>query len=263
MKTLLIAAALAGLSVAAGAQSETPAAPAAGAPSAGPLKSEPIAVSEVELTGEVVKVDKSAKTVTLKDPAGQRIKLNVPADVTTLDNVKTGNVMDVKYISAVAVSVSKPGAAAPSAAEENVRLAPRGGTPAETLARTRRMSGTVLDFDKSRREITVKGPEAAKMTLTLPDNFMDWDSLKVGDTLGIQYTDAVALSATKREDESAGSRDFSRSSTERPAGDRTGTDTRRPGSDPMYQQRNEPLQAPGRDQTPANQQPSQAPNTPR
>lgn len=238
MKRLLIAAALAAASLPAAAQTSTPQ----------PTRSMPFAVSESEFVGEVVKVNKGAKTIVVKDPGGKRMKLSVPADVIRLDEVKPGHMLDIRYVDAVALQVAKPGASAPFAADENVRLAPQGGTPSEITAKTKRMSATVTDFDRSRRQLTVKAPEGLNMTLTLPETFADWDSIKVGDTLAIQYTDAVALTA--------GRRDAERTSTPMPS-DRTDTDTRRPGSDPLYEQRGDPAQPP------ANQQPSNLPNQPR
>lgn len=243
MKRLLIAAALAAASLPAAAQTSMP----------DPSRSTPFAVSEVEIAGEVVKVNKGARTIVVKDPSGKKVKLSVPSDVTSLNEIKPGQMLDIRYVNAVALRLAKPGASAPFAAEENVRLAPQGGMPSEITAKTKRMSAMVTDFDRSRREISVKGPEGHNMTLLLPETFADWDTVKVGDTLAIQYTDAVALTATKR--------DFERSETPAPA-DRTDTDTRRPGSDPSYQQRNEPTQMPGAP-SPANQQPSNTPNQPR
>lgn len=255
MKRLLIVAALAAASMPAAAQTPTPSPTQTPQPS----RSTPFAVTETEIVGEVVKVNKSAKTIVVKDPAGKKLKLSVPADVTTLNDVKPGHMLDIRYINAVALQVAKPGAGTTFTAEENVRLAPQGGSPAEITAKTKRMSATVTDFDQSRREITVKAPEGHSMALMLPETFTDWDSVKVGDTLAIQYTEAMALTASKREGE--GARDFERSSTPMPSTDRTDTDTRRPGSDPMYQQRNEPTQQPSGN-TP-NQQPSNTPNQPR
>lgn len=249
MKRLLIAAALAAASLPAAAQTGAQPAPQT------PSRSTPFAVSEVEIVGEVAKVNKSARTIVVKDPAGKKVKLSVPADVIGLDQIKPGNLLDLRYINAVALQVAKPGTMPRFAAEEDVRLAPQGGSPSEIMAKTKRMSAMVTDFDKSQRELTVKGPEGYGMTLQLPDAFMDWDSVKIGDTLAIQYTEAMALTAGKREAEGAsGARDFERTSTPM---DRTDTDTRRPGSDPSYQQRNEPTQPP------ANQQPSNMPNQPR
>lgn len=245
MNRLLIAAALAAASVPASAQTSMPQ----------PSRSTPFAASEAEIAGEVVKVNRGAKTIVVKDPAGKKVKLSVPPDVTSLDDIKPGQMLDIRYVNAVALQVAKPGAAAPFAAEENVRLAPQGGSPSEIMAKTKRMSATVTDFDRSRRELTVKAPEGHNMTLLLPETFMDWDSIRVGDSLSIQYTEAVALTASKREGE--GARDFDRSSRPTAPSDRTDTDTRRPGSDPGYQQRDQPMQPP------ANERPSDAPDQPR
>lgn len=251
MKRVLIAAALAAASIPAAAQSESD----PNAATTDPSRSTPVALSEMEIVGEVVKVNKGAKTIVVKDPAGKKVKLNVPAEVSRLDDIKPGNLLDMRYLQAVALSVGKPGQAA-RASEQDVRLAPQGGT--EMVVKSRKMTGMVTDFDKSRHELSVKGPEGYPITFHAPEGFVDFDQLKVGDTVSLQYTEAVALSAGKREAEGAsGTRDFDRTTTPMTPTDRTDTDTRRPGTDPGFQQRNEPMQQP------ANQQPSQTPNTPR
>jgi uncharacterized protein YdeI (BOF family) len=261
MKRVLIAAALAAVSIPAAAQTETqtqsPNAGAAG--SSSPSRSTPIALSEMEIVGEVVKVNKGAKTIVVKDPAGKKMKVSVPAEVSSLDNIKPGNLLDMRYLQAVALSVGKPGQGGQSA-EQDVRLAPQGGS--EMTVKSKKMTGTVTEFDRSRQELTVRGTEGP-VTFHAPEGFVNFDAVKVGDTVALQYTEAVAITAGKREAEGAsGDRGFDRTSTPITPADRTDTDTRRPGSDPGYQQRNDPTRSPDMT-TPPNQQPSQTPNTPR
>lgn len=257
MKRVLIAVALAAASIPAAAQTETnPNANAASTPS--PSRSTPVALSEMEIVGEVVKVNKGAKTIVVKDPAGKKVKLNVPAEVSSLDDIKPGNLLDMRFLQAVALNVGKPGQAA-QFSEQDVRLAPQGGS--EMVVKSKKLTGMVTDFDKSRQELSVKGPEGYPITFHAPEGFVNFDTVKVGDTVALQYTEAVAITAGKREAEGAsGDRGFDRTSTPITPTDRTGADTRRPGSDTGYQQRNEPAQTPNMPTTPANQQPSQTPN---
>lgn len=242
MKRTLIAAALAA-AVPAAAQTD-------------PSRSTPVSLSEVEMVGEVVKVNKAAKTLVVKDPSGKRLKLDVPAEVAGLDDIKPGNLLELRYLQAVALNVDKPGQGA-SQSTEDVRLAPQGG--AEMVVKSKRLTGTITGFDTTRKELVVRGPEGS-ISFHAPDGFVDFEQVKVGDTVSVQYTEGVALSAAKREAEGAsGMRDFDRTTTPNAPNDRTGGDTRRPGSDPGYQQRNEPAQSPHMQTTP-NQQPSQSPN---
>jgi hypothetical protein len=261
MKRALIAVALAAASIPAAAQTETNPNPNANAATtSSPSRSTPVALSEMEIVGEVVKVNKGAKTIVVKDPAGKKMKVSVPAEVSSLDNIKPGNLLDMRFLQAVALNVGKPGQAS-QFTEQDVRLAPQGGS--EMVVKSKKLTGMITDFDKSRQELSVKGPEGYPMTFHAPEGFVDFDQVKVGDTVALQYTEAVAITAGKREAEGAsGDRGFDRTSTPITPTDRTGTDTRRPGSDAGYQQRNEPAQSPNMQTTP-NQQPSQTPNTPR
>lgn len=250
MKNMLIAAAL--VSIAAAASAQTESRPA----SASPMTGETIAVKESQTAGEVLKVNKAQKIATVKDAAGKQFKVRIPADVQGLDQIKPGAMLDLKYLPAVAFSIEKPGAAPHAMGEQSVRLAPRSGTPSEVAAKAKMMTATLLDFDRANQQITVKGPDGGEMTLQAPETFSGWDQLKTGESALIHYTEAVALTAAKSGGERAAeTRDFERSS-DRYVPDRTGSDTRRPGADPGYQERQEPA-------PPANQQPSQMPHHPR
>lgn len=243
MKKLLVAAALAAAPLAF-AQPRMPAA-------ALPSRSEPYSLQEVETVAEIVKADKAKRLLTVKDAAGKKFKVHVPAGVAGLDAMKPGALLELQYLPAQAIALDKPGESSSFIAQDSVGLVPRGATHSETTAKIRRMSAMVMDFDRSRGVITLKGPDGMNADLAVPEGYSGWDGLKVGDSLAVQYTEAQALSAGLREAEGAsGARDFERSLPPAPQ-DRTGTDTRRPGTDPLYQQRNEPSSTPGRDQTPA------------
>jgi hypothetical protein len=74
-----------------------------------------VARRDVQITAEVVNVDATAKTITLKGPKGNMVDLNVQ-DPEQLKLVKKGDKVDATYTQALAISMEA--AAAPAAAEK-------------------------------------------------------------------------------------------------------------------------------------------------
>jgi hypothetical protein len=62
---------------------------------------------EVSITATVTAIDKKAKTVTIKGPQGhtETIKAKNPKN---LDAVKVGDLVDITYTQALAISLDKP-----------------------------------------------------------------------------------------------------------------------------------------------------------
>jgi hypothetical protein len=59
------------------------------------------------VTGTISAIDKKAKTVTLKGPSGETETLKVE-DPKNLAAVKVGDMVDITYTQALAVSLDKP-----------------------------------------------------------------------------------------------------------------------------------------------------------
>jgi hypothetical protein len=135
------------------------------------------------------------RTVTIKDPAGKKVTLSVPPDM-SLDQMKKGSLLDVRYVEAEAVAIGKPGVPA-SAAVETVTFAPQGETPAEMTAVTKRVTGMVKDIDRMKRELTVTGPDKRDITLRVAADVPGFDQTKIGDRAAVQYTSAIAISAVR------------------------------------------------------------------
>jgi Cu/Ag efflux protein CusF len=74
-------------------------APVGGQPGAG-------AADSVTVTTKIVKIDKAKKTVTLKGPEGNTAVVNVK-DPARLERVKVGDLVEITYTQALAISVEK------------------------------------------------------------------------------------------------------------------------------------------------------------
>jgi len=151
-----------------------------------------LAVSQTEAVVKVVKIDRKARTVTFEGPRGRRETLHVPKEAQNFDRVKVGHLFKMKYVEAVAVALQRGGVASASA-DQQVRLAPKGGTPGGVVVNTAHVTATVAAIDYANREVALKGPKGNVMALKVADDVQGLGDVKVGDSVTVAYTQALAL----------------------------------------------------------------------
>jgi Cu/Ag efflux protein CusF len=65
------------------------------------------------------------------------------------------------------------------------------------IAETVKVSATITGIDKASRDVTLKGPQGNEMTVTAGPEVKNFDRLKVGDTVDLQYVEALTLELRK------------------------------------------------------------------
>ncbi len=160
------------------------------------VKGGAIVVEEAVAAGDVVKTNKLLKTVTLRDATGKKVTVGIPPAIKNIDEITPGSQLQLRYLEGVVLTLGRPGIH-PAADGETVRLVPKSGSPAQVIATSKTVTTMVQDIDRKNREITVKDPDENPLTLKVPENTSGFDELKIGDTVIIQYTDAVALSVNR------------------------------------------------------------------
>ena len=65
------------------------------------------------------------------------------------------------------------------------------------IAQTVKVSATITDIDKATRDVTLKGPQGNLMTVTAGPEVKNFDKLKVGDQVDLQYVEALTLELKK------------------------------------------------------------------
>ena len=183
----LVAAALAGPAIA------QTAAPAAGAA----ITSEPgkaSAVRTVEVSAQVVGIDKTSRTLTMKGPKGEAFDLVASAEVKNFDQIKVGDAVVARFAQALTLELRKTKVAAGDlAVREGVAAAKPGERPAMVGAREVTAIAEVTAVDPKASTITLKGPRGNVVTLDVlnPEQFK---VVKKGDQVEATYTEAMALS---------------------------------------------------------------------
>ena len=95
-----------------------------------------------------------------------------------------------------AAAVALAGTAAAQTGGAMVGTAPGKGVAVQTIKGT----ATITAVDKATRDITLKGPQGREMTITAGPEVKNFDQLKVGDQVDMQYVEALTLQLRKQGD---------------------------------------------------------------
>jgi spermidine/putrescine-binding protein len=160
------------------------------------LASEPgkaAAARTVELSAQVIAIDKATRTLTLKGPKGAALDVVAGDEVRNFDQIKVGDNVVARYIAALTLELRKTKIAAgdPTVREGAAKAQP-GERPAVAGARQITAIADVTAVDPQKSTITLKGPRGNVVTLNVqnPDQFK---VVKKGDQVEVTYTEALAL----------------------------------------------------------------------
>jgi hypothetical protein len=161
------------------------------------LKSEPgkaTLARTVEVSAQVVAIDKAARTVTLKGPDGKVIDIVAGDEVKRFDEIKVGDFIVARYLEALTLELQKTKVKAgqPVVREEMARAAP-GERPAGAVGRQVTAIADVTAVDPKNSTITLKGPRGNVVTLNV-QNPEQFKVVKKGDQVEVTYTEAMAIS---------------------------------------------------------------------
>ena len=149
----------------------------------------------VQVSAEVIGIEKATRTLTLKGPKGEVVDLVASDEVKNFDQIKLGDRVLARYAEALTLELKKPGTAASDAVtvREDAARAKPGERPAVAGARQVSALVKVIAVDPKASTIRVKGPKGNETTLNVqnPDQFK---VVKKGDLIEVTYTEALALS---------------------------------------------------------------------
>ena len=99
------------------------------------------------------------------------------------------------WISVVAVAAGIA-LAAPSGAQTGTVVA--GSAPGKAgIAQTVKVTATITAIDKATRDVTLKGPQGNELVVTAGPEVKNFDNMKVGDQVDVQYVEALTLELKK------------------------------------------------------------------
>jgi hypothetical protein len=151
------------------------------------------AVRAIEISAEVMAVDKFARVLTLKGPKGNVQDVAISPEVKNFDQIRAGDFIMVRFMQSLALELQKVKGGQAAGASEAVVTAKPGERPAIAGAREVQAIAKVTAVSKKDKTISLKGPRGNTVTLDVqnPDQFK---VVKVGDDVRVTYTEAVAVS---------------------------------------------------------------------
>jgi hypothetical protein len=149
-------------------------------------------------SARVVNVDVDKHELTLRGENGKPFTINVPEDVTRLDNVKAGDRLQVSFYESVAVSLAKAGEATPGQEKTTAIERTPGALPGGTMTQQVTTTAKITNIAPSKDELTIEGPKGKANTIKVedPDVRAQLGRLKVGDKIQTTYTQAWATRVT-------------------------------------------------------------------
>jgi hypothetical protein len=72
--------------------------------------------------------------------------------------------------------------------------APKGAKPGAYTVGAVDVSATVQAINKAKRTVTLKGPDGDEVIVAVDESMKEFDNLRVGDTIHVRYTEAIAIS---------------------------------------------------------------------
>jgi len=170
--------------------------PATGAAVVASEPGKAVVAQTVEASAKVVAIDKSTRTITLRDAKGRSFDVVAGDEIKRFDEVKLGDLVVVRYVQALTLQLMKTKAKAGTGGlqeREAAVRAPAGERPGGAVGREVTAVLDVLAVDPKKMTITVKGPRGNVVDLQVqnPDQFK---VVKKGDQIEAVYREAAAIS---------------------------------------------------------------------
>lgn len=148
----------------------------------------------ITATATVEKIDTEKRDLTLKDDEGNQFTVRAPSSM-KLDQFKEGDRVKVDYYQALAVSLKRGAAGAPTRGESSVTEHTAGTMPGGVVSH--RITGTVevVNVDRARNRLIVKRPDGSVDSIEVTDPAMQSELANVhpGDRIQATYTEAAAI----------------------------------------------------------------------
>ncbi len=152
------------------------------------------AVRAIEISAQVVSINKGSRTLALKGPEGNVVDVVVGDEVKNFAQIKVGDLVVVRAVQALSLELQKVKSGASGISEQTtVAKAKLGARPAAAAGHEVTAIAQVTAVDPKASTITLKGPRGNVVTLDV-QNKDHFKVVKVGDEVLVNYTEAIAIS---------------------------------------------------------------------
>jgi hypothetical protein len=155
-----------------------------------------LVVQTIEHTAKVVAIDAINRKVTLQAHRGDPEVVKVGEGAVNFENIRVGDEVRAVVIEETAVNLVPGGAPESLGAATAVSLAPEGGRPGAVVADTIETTATVVGIDSHAHTVTLQFVDGRVREMNVGKN-RDLSKVGLGDSVRIQFTEAIAISVTK------------------------------------------------------------------
>jgi Cu/Ag efflux protein CusF len=153
-------------------------------------------IAEVtSMTAVVEAIDESTRMVTLKDEDGKELTVKAGPEVRNFAQIKKGDKVNIAYSESVTIAVTDEAMAPERQDSVDIVRAPLGEKPSGLITSTTQATATVEAIDYEKRTVTLKGP-LQTLTVQVSEDAQNFNNVKVGDTVFLDYTERLAISVT-------------------------------------------------------------------
>ena len=152
-------------------------------------------LASVTVTATVTQIDQKSRAVTLKAEDGQEYSFVAGDAVKNLAEIKKGDVVSATYTEALATEVKQGGRAAAGSVTA-AAVAQPGAKPAGAVAQQTTVTISITAIDPKIPTVTFRGPAGNVRTIKVEHPEL-LQGVKVGDTVDITYTEALAIKVVK------------------------------------------------------------------
>jgi ribosomal protein S17 len=153
----------------------------------------PVSVSDaVTETFTIESINNITRVVTLKDKDGNLEEVFCGPEVQRFDALKVGDRVTFRYYESIVSSLRRPGQEARPAGTSGVVRTP-GSKPGATFSQQETATVTIEALDPNDPSVTIRTAAGQQMRFRVEDR-KNLEGYKVGDTVEITYTRALAIS---------------------------------------------------------------------
>jgi hypothetical protein len=155
-----------------------------------------VVAESIHVTATVESIDYLTREIILKSDKGEREAMTLGDQVKRITDIHKGDTVEIVYAESVSVLVA--GVGTTPARDENVSVQRAGSdqNPGAVVTKTTRILATIEALDYTARTATLKGPHKT-VTINVGPEAVNFDKVKVGDSVYLEYTQAIAAAVTK------------------------------------------------------------------
>jgi hypothetical protein len=152
-----------------------------------------VAPDVTTLTARIEAIDYASRVVAIRGPLGRTLAIKVDDRVKNLGKVKAGDEIVLRYAEALAVALIPAGAGrSETTAAAAAVTAPARAGPGVAAAQQTKIVARIEQVDAARQVVLLEGPNARHAEVKVKDPGV-FRELRVGDSVGITYTEAVVI----------------------------------------------------------------------